>query len=505
MSKTKYPNTTTIEFNITDFSSGIDTQSAENITDFDRAVSSYNFAYNDGVLTEGLGFEDITTPTTKDEGCSELSMHYSLDNDVETNWTKLSHFKEYSDLNGVRQDKIILVNSQNRVFYSRLITRTPIFTELTGFEFSEQPKMVNYTYNGHDCVLFFNDADGIYSWDNLNYPILHENCPKVYDFCEYKQNVFAVPTGERLKIRVEKTNLLSWTQSLTQNSKVITLDSERGYINKLLSFNGYLFAIRDFGITRVVWYDNDSSYDVKHLLCSGSRIYANTACICGNTGLVLCKDGIYEFDNVSAQKLNLRLNRLLKGVSNQNAVATFRNGIYYIACRLNFNDEQKIGCENETGYKNNALIAYDTKSKQYSITRGVDIAHLSTMQYLSADKLYVCFNGSNSNKIGQLTENGLVFGSSQAKFWCSPLTDLGFSNKIKSVREISLLSLYDVKLKVFSESESREFDIKGGNIISRVPIRVKGKQIGISITSTTQKSYVSNLKMIVNLIDNEFV
>ena len=466
MRKTKYPKTTTVEFDITDFSNGIDAQTAENITDFDKAVSSYNFAYNDGVLTEGFGFEDITTPTTKDEGCAELPMRYYLDNDVETNWVKLSHFKEYSEANGARQDKIFLVNSQNRLFYSRLITQTPIFAEISGMTFTKTPKMANYTYNNHDCILFFNDTDGVYSWDNVDFPIHHQNCPKFHDFCTYKERVFAVPSGERLKIRVERINLLNWTSTQTSSTKIISFDSERGYINKLLSFNGYLFAIRDFGISRVVWYDNDASSDVKHLLSSGSRIYANTACICGNSGLVLCKDGIYEFDNVSAQKLNLRLNRLLKGVSNQNAVATFRNGVYYIACRLNFNDNNKIGCENEVGYKNNALIAYDTQTKQYSITRGVDISCLATMQYLSADKLYVCFNGQNSNKIGQITQNGLFFGNSQTKFWCSPLTDLGFSNKIKSVREVSLLSLNDITLKVFSESESREFFIKGDNIIS---------------------------------------
>ena len=505
MKNIKYPNTSNIEVNITDFSNGIDVGTAENITDFDKAVSSYNFAYNDGVLTEGLGFEEITTPEYTDEGTTEQSMRFILDNDVETCWTRLSHFKEYSETNHARQDKILLENSQHRLFYTRLITRTPVFTELRHINLTEQAKMKNYTYNNTDCILFFNDIDGMYSWNNIDFPIFHENCPKIFDFCTYKERVFAVPSGERLKIRVEKNNLLDWTSTYTSNTKIITFDSERGYINKLLSFNGYLFAIREFGISRVVWYDNDSSFDVKHLLSSGCRIYSNTACICGNTGLVLCKDGIYEFDNVSAKKLNLRLNRLLKGVSNQYAVATFRNGIYYIACRLNFDDNNKIGCENVNNYKNNALISYDTQTKQYSITRGVDISYLSTMQYLSADKLYVCFNGEFSNLIGQITTDGLIFGDSQTKYWCSPLTDLGFSNKIKSVKEVSLLSLYDVKLKVFSERESREFDIKGSNIISRVPIRIKGKQIGLSITSSEQKSYVSNLKMIVNLVDNEYV
>ena len=76
---------------------------------------------------------------------------------------------------------------------------------------------------------------------------------------------------------------------------------------------------------------------------------------------------------------------------------------------------------------------------------------------------------------------------------------------MKYVKEVSLLSLYDIKLKVFSETEEREFDIKGGNIISRVPVRIKGKQIGVSISSTAANAYVSNLKLFCNLIENEYV
>ena len=233
-------------------------------------------------------------------------------------------------------------------------------------------------------------------------------------------------------------------------------------------------------------------------------MYANTACVCGNRGLVLGKDGIYEFNGVSAQKLNLKINRLLKGVSNQHAVAAFRNGVYYLACKLNFGDNQQIGCETSQ-YVNNALISLDTQTNKYSITRGIDICHLCAIQYDSADKLLAVFNGEYSTRVGQLTTDGKFFGSSETRFWSSPLSDMGYSDKIKYIKELSLMSLYDATVKVFSECESREFNIKGSNIISRVPVRIKGKQIGVSITSTTEKAYISNLKLIANLVESDYV
>ena len=61
MRKTKYPKVTTLEFSISDFSEGIDAVTDENVTDFDKAVSSYNFEYKNGALTESIGFENCSS------------------------------------------------------------------------------------------------------------------------------------------------------------------------------------------------------------------------------------------------------------------------------------------------------------------------------------------------------------------------------------------------------------------------------------------------------------
>lgn len=502
MKRTKFPKSTLIEFTIQDFADGIDTQTDENITKFDKSVNSYNFEYKNGALTESVGFEPLTIPRETQEGSAEMAARFQNE-DSDGTIARVAHFKEYSQKYSTRNDKIFYASGDGKIYYSFAITAAPIFARLADrVQYQEVPKMANYTDGERDCILFFDETDGVNSWNNNVDTIHYEDMPTIHDFCIYKDRVFAVPSGERLTIRSETKNLLQWTETIDENSVLINFDRERGYINKLLCFNDYLFAIRDFGISRLYWYTD--TFNVSHLLCSGSRIYANTACVCGDRGLVLCKDGIYEFDNVSAQKLNLKLNRMLQGVSNQNAVAAFKDGIYYLACRLNFDDEEVVGCEaNE--HKNNALILLDTQTNQYSICRGVDIIDLCVIQYLSCDKLLACFNGIYSNTIGQLTTGGKMFGTNQTKYWRSPLTDLGHSDKIKYVKEISLLSKYDITLTVFSENESREFQINGGNIISRIPVRVKGKQIGISIKSTTEKAYISNLKLTCNLVDNEYV
>lgn len=502
MRKTKYPSVKSIVYTIENFAEGIDATTDENNTEFDKSVNSYNFEYKNGALTESIGFEALTLPTTTEEGCAEITARF-YNSDSDGTFAKVAHFKEYSERYSSRKDKIFYISGDGKIYYSFAITQVPIFTRLEDKVYTQTPKMANYTDGERDCILFFNDADGIDSWNNNVNMIHYSNLDNFYDFSIYKDRVFAVPSGERLTIRSETTNLLTWTGSITSTSVLINLDRERGYINKLLSFNDYLFAIRDFGISRLYW-GNKNSYNITHLLFSGSRIYSNTACVCGDRGIVLCKDGLYEFDNVSAQKLDLKLNRMLSGMSNQNAVAAFKDGVYYLACRLNFDDNEEVGCETGT-YKNNALVMFDTQTNKYSICRGIDIIDLCAIQYLSCDKLLACFNGDYATSIGQLTTGGKMFGTTQSKFWRSPLTDMGYSDKIKYVKEVSLFSKYDITLTVFSENEKRNFNISGGNIISRIPVRVKGKQIGIEIRSSADKAYVSNLKLSCDLIENEYV
>lgn len=499
-----YPKAKTLQICITDFQNGLDTKTAENITEFNRAVEAYNFDYKSGALTESLGFEDLTLPFTSQDGSAEGSILWQegIENSV---IKKIAHYKQFFTNTNSRIDKIILISGNNNVFFGRIVTEVPSFVQLDKIQYTKIPKMFNYTDGTYDAIIFTNEADGLNSWNGQVATKHYEYAPVVADMCIYKGRTFAVIGGERLTIRTEPMNLFLWTVEPSTINTNITLDSERGYINRLLAFNGYMYAIRDFGITRITWYESDNSYAVSEVLCAGSKMYADTACICGNKGIVLCKDGLYQFNNIVAEKLDLKLDRMLNGVANSNAVGAFRNGVYYLACRLNFCDDKKIGVEVDENYKNNALISLDVATNKYSILRGIDICDLCTIQHESADKLLACFNTYYTTKIGQLTTDGKTFGEISPRLWKTPLSDIGYSDKIKYVKEISLLSKYDIKLNIFSDSQSKSFNIKGSNLITRIPVKLKGKQIGLSIESTTEKAYVSNLKITLDLLDAKYV
>lgn len=497
---TKYPKTQTLEICIKDFQNGLDTDTAENITNFDTSVNCFNFDYNSGALTESLGFEDLTIPSTTEDDSAELKPQMQ-DN---VSYIKIGTYKQFDTTENKRTDKLIAITTDKKVHFCRLVTQYPAMLNLDDKTFNEIPNLLNHNDGTKDCILFTSESDGVNSWDDFTETRNYPNMPVVSNICNFKERTFITLGGEKLVIRTQAGNLLTWQSEDFLGVVTVTLDGERGSINKLLNMDDYMYAIRDYGISRIMWYESLQEYDVNHLLFSGGKIYGETACCCGKTGLVLCKDGLYQFDSVNAKKLDLKLNSMFKGVSNQHAVAIFRNGVYYLACRLNFDDDQTIGCETEN-YKNNALIAYDISTEKYTITRGVDIASFCAVHFESNDKLLACFNTVYGTKIGQLVEDGKMFGIEQTKYWRSPLTDLGYSNKEKSIKEISLLSKYDANVTVFTEKEKREFFVKGSDILSKFPVRIKGKQVGISISSNTEKAFISNFKLTVDLLDTEYV
>lgn len=496
----KYPKSQTLEVCIKDFHNGLDADTAENITNFDTAVKCYNFDYTSGALTEGIGFEILTIPSTVEDASVEQEPVWANG----TKYKKIATFKQFDRMENKRTDKLIAITDQNKVHFCRLVTVAPFMFNVDDQTFIEVPNLFNYNDGKYDCILFTSKSDGVNSWDAMiatkNYP----NMPIATSICNYKDRTFIVTGNEQLQIRTQGGNLLTWLRDDFTDAEIITFDGEYGSINKLITMDDYMYAIRDYGISRIMWYDTKGVYDVNNLFFNGGRIYGETACCCGKSGLVLCRDGLYQFDNSNVKKLDLKLNTMLKGVANQNAVACYRNGIYYLACKLNFNDNKVVGCESQN-YKNNAIIAYEVATGKYTITRGIDIASLCAVHFESNDKLLACFNTVYGEKIGQLTEDGKVFGTEQVKFWQSPLTDLGFSDKEKTVKEISLLSKYDAKITVFTEKDSREFDVKGSDILSKFAVRIKGKQVGLSIQSSTPKAFISNVKLTIDLLDTEYV
>lgn len=501
--KEKKPEVKSLSLSIKDFSKGLNFNFEENILDPSYCVNAYNFAYKKGVLTESYGFQTLLCPNYKNDTLTEAILNPLEPGPV--NYTSIWFFKVFDENYG-RVDKLLFYAEDLGLYFMRIITTYPIICRVYDEEYGEKPTFsYNCKLNGVDYNLFGSENMGVYKFDGTVAPVLLSQCPNLSSMCEDKGKLFGTVRGEKNKI-VYHTNLdfTTWTTEINENNGTIEMNDDRGQINKVISFLGYVFAIRDYGISKISHSEGKNNFDITHLSLSGNKIYENTVQICSDKMLMLTKDGISSFNGVTSKILDLGFNEMLKGVNNDNSEGVFHSGKYYLACRLNFNDGKNIGSELIDGNKNNALIILDVQTLKYDIVRGVDIASLVSIQLNKMDKVAMIMNNREKQKVIQLNDSGAFYDEPLEKEWVSPLTDLGYSDKIKLVKNISLLSLYDCKITVFTEKEEKEFDIIGSEKLNKFKVNLRGKQIGLKINSNTSRAYISDVKLNIDLLEYGF-
>ena len=498
------PKKESLEINITDFSKGLNFNKDENILKTNYSVNSYNFIYKKGVLTDGYGFETLKCPNYKNDNLTEIM--FAPDVNLPLNFLMVWFFKVYDKSLGGRVDKLLYYCEDKGLYYNRIITIGPAIFQVYDQTLDEKPTFnYNIKINGVDYNLFGSENMGVYKYDGDNGPEILTNCPSISSLCEDKGKLFATGIDEKNYILYHVgTDITQWTSEVDDFSGKIVMNDDRGKINKLIPFLGYLFAIRDYGISKIYHQENRTKFDITHLSLQGNKIYENTVRICGDKMIMLTKEGITTFNGVTTKVLDLGINELLFNVANDNAVAVFHSGKYYLSCRVNFKDNEKVMCEDVSGYKNNAIIVLDTETNEYDIIRGVDVISMESIKLNKMDKIVMIMNNLERTKVIEFNDSGCFYNTIMKKEWVSPLSDLGYSDKIKFIRSISLLSKYDCKITVFTEKESKEYNVLGSNTLNRLRVNLKGKQIGLKVESFTAKAYISNIKLKVDLLDYGF-
>lgn len=491
--KIKLPTKKTLSLNIKDFTKGLNTITHENILEPSYAVSSYNFSYSNGALCSGLGFKDVEIDYSRlIDDKTVLSLPADL------NFKKVWHFKHWDNNNEIRRDKLMVWANDNNVYYVTLFSTNPELRE-TLMQFTMEPENLNYKLNNIDYNICISTDDAMQIWDGANNPYTYTTSPDIRSFCALNGKFYATFGGDRNVLRyTSNEDLTTWYVALEGDDKEIELKDNLGRINKVVSHLNYVYAFRDYGITKISRSAN--GINTSNLFCSGNEIYDKTIAIGGNEIYFLCKDGIYSFDGSNAKKLDLKINSFLNGIHNKNAVACFHNGYYYVALKLDFNDEKLLGCE-YANHINNALIKYSTQNETIEILRGIDICSLCSIKYDKVDKVVACFNSMHSYRIGEICDSGVVFQENLTKSWTSPLTDLGYSEYLKHIRSISLDTKYACCVRIFSEQEEQIVEIKPNNNISTYKVNVKGKKIGFEIYTNEKLACISNLKIKIDLIE----
>ena len=461
----------------TNFDASMNTELDDAIMPFKTAKISYNFNIKNGSLKTGYGFKKICLPKYSTEGEREI---ISPSGEIKRIW----FFKYYNATLSEFTNMLLIYSTGGDIYSCMIKDDAPFCSKILNSVYSNGiPNAINYRLNSKDSMIFSSETDGMWVYTPNHVTTQIQNAPHIKSMCIHYERLFAIVGGERNRLAFS-ANLdpTDWQEDLTSGG-FIDMQDERGGLSAVISYNDYVYVFRDYGVARISAYGDQSDFSVTQLFKSSVKLYGNTVTLCGNKVLLLARDGIHIFDGYSTKKLNLGIDSLFNGVNNDGAYGLYYNNKFYLACRLNFNDGESIGCEAYNGgYINNALIEYDLNTNDVSITRGIDISSMLALDDENVSKLVATFNGEHSNKIGELTNDGKLFGMVLPKKWTSPKSSMGYFGKTKHLEESYIKTKTDCNVKIETDKHTKTFIVKGSNISKRVKLGAYGEQVQVSFS-----------------------
>lgn len=460
------------------FSSPVQTEQDDSVLKFNLTDECYNFRTESGALLNGYGFEDFSCPLNKSDLLTEEKVNIR-GNEISQLWD----FVWYDKDNNENKYYSMYFNDESKVCYDNMFGSRPT-TLIINTNFTETPIGIKYKLDGIDSMIFSGEGDNLKVVQGQN-QFTSETAPKMISICSHYSKLFAITAEARGRlVYSDNLNVLQWSDELTKN---LDFSDERGNLTKIVSFNDYLYIFREYGITKISQYSSGDEFSISHLYQSDSYIYPNSIAQAGDKLFFLEKSGLKYFNGSSVKNIDIEEIKLLSA-ENLNCVAQSFEGKYFLACKINFSDDENVGCENSSqGYINNALIIYDDRTEHVDIVRGVDIRKMLALNNPYKSKFIACFYNDNKAKLGQLCLKGKCFTQPLLSKWKSVETDFGFQGKNKRVRSFLIKTLAPCSVKFISDKEEKTFEISASSKVQEIRANVYGYQFSVEITSINQE------------------
>ena len=486
--------------NFASFYGGIRTDVVASILPIKYAVKTYNFCFKNGALTTGLGVSPLTLLSYRTKQFEPVKWKFSYSPE------RLYLFRAFNGITGGVGDRLMAFHNggntgtgTGKLVWAMINTNIGQFMAIPKLGLFEAPVCaVNYTDEAHgDSFIFASPMDGLKLWSpRQNNPLSISSAPLVTSMCVHYERVFATvwEKGNHIWFS-EALDPTKWDATAGDAGYIVLNDKLSGGANKIISFNNYLYVIRDYGITRITAFASQESFSTQHIYSSANLIRANTVCRCGDLVYFMQTDGLYAFDGVNVKKIVTGFEGLLLGQNLANARATFYKGKYCIILNSSLCSSVKEGY-------NNTLICYDVKTGEYDIMCGIFFKDILGVISDEVERLVAITNTGEEgakSEVVQIDESGQVNGTPTMKYWESAFTDLGYSDYEKCITRLSVQTKYNCKVVLETEKESKEILFKGSEAVQSKSVNLRGVMFKIKFIAETALCEISHPEITFNL------
>lgn len=490
LSRFKVENEDSKDFKFTLFGKSQNSEKDKRYLSLGLSSRAFNVITEDGAIKSGYGIKELSMPESEEDLETESTIAIR-GSEVRTMW-KLKWYNGNTEKDCYY---LFYFNDETIICFDNMFERRPA-TFIIQNDFTDTPYVTYYRKDGQDAFLLSGEGGNLTVLTGGE-TYTSETAPRIINCCRHYGKLFAITDDNRGKLVYnENPDILTWNDTKTKD---LDFSDERGDLNKIISFNDYLYIFRDFGITEISEYGTDELFAISHLYQSTASIVPNSIAQGGGKIFFLEGNKIKEFNGNSVKDVEIDCFDLLKG-SQRYAYGVCFDGKYYLACRGNFNDGKTVGCECcANGYKNNMLLIYSIDSGHVDILRGVDIHELLALTNKFKSKIIANFYNDNIGKIGEITTDGEVFGEDFKGVWKSGVTDFSMPGKVKRIKYFSVQSADNCQITISSENGSKTFNIKGEEGVQKVNVNLLGKQFEVKIETDNQgKVNISELTFTVS-------
>ncbi len=428
-------------------SGGINSVSDSRVLNFADAEAAFNVRLDSGAMTSGYG----VTAT-----------------DIPAYYTKVFYYKYYDEYACEYKEWYLAYNRDDGKIYGGG-ENPDEWTETEGAFFSSAPSGVSYRLYGEDVFLLCG-AEGMAVIDKTLRVVNVPDAPDVTSIAMHNERMFVTIGGRRNAVwfsdDLDPTN---WNPELDEGG-FIELEGESGRLNRAVAFGGYVYLFRDYGISRLTAYGEQSDFSVTNLFVSSGRIFADTVSVCGDRILFFASDGLYSFNGLSASRIYRNLDGLTENCDS--ALSCYFGGKYYLSALCDGGES--------------LLIVADPRTSSAAIHKDINVKSFSPIVGINGETLLVC--SPDSPVLGKLESGADYFGTEQKRLWRSGMTDLSRPEKRKLISEVYIDTRFDCTVTVRTEKKEKSFFVRGNKAVQRRRVNITGTKMQLEISAVGQVS-----------------
>lgn len=432
------------------------------------AKISYNFDYGDGALKSGVGVKQLEIAVGDKRYLPDFP-----DGKIPK---KVFYYKRFDEASLKRDDRILLLYSSGEVYEWKIYSGSVQTKRIDALNFTKTPFFVNYRLNSEDVLLFSLDKT-LYVYNGTN--IKTYQAPEITSMCIHNERLFAIAKNGETELWFSKTfDPTNWNVSLDE-AGFIDFRTRAGRLLKVISFDGYLYAIANYGIYRVTAYNDQLEMFADSVYLNSGRIIRGSITECGKNVIYLAEDGFYRFDGSYSYRIMQGLDEYVVGVDNEDVSAVYHNGKFYATLNLRIN-----------GKITKAVVIYDLYRRDFYLAKGINAYDLEKIEGNEFSFLSVLTEGYS--EIGTLSDDGAKFGRPLPKIWTSKDSDYGVDGE-KTLAYINLYTRSDVIIKAKSDYAETSIKAVGSPTRQRLKIGLKGRTFNLTFNSKSKNAEISKV------------